>query len=94
MKKIPFQGDEIGKEEIPTIQSLDKFMTAAGRSRTTGFRWRQLGYLKSVTICGRPYVTRDAINEFLERAAAGELSGDCDTKTSAAGIVKTGGRYE
>jgi hypothetical protein len=78
MDKYEIQSNGADMEEIPSIQSLDKFLTAAGRSRTTGWRWRQLGYLKTVQVCGRPYVTRDAIVEFLKRAAAGELSGGAE----------------
>ena len=63
-----------GRKPFRRSRSLDKFLTAAGRSRTTGYRLRQLGHLKTVTICGRPYVTREAVQEFLKRAAAGELS--------------------
>lgn len=57
------------------IQSLEKFLESIGRSRTTGYRWRKMGWLKCVSIAGRPYLTRAAIDEFLKRAAAGEFSG-------------------
>jgi hypothetical protein len=56
------------------IESLQKFLESIGRSRTTGYRWRQMGWLKCVTIAGRPYVTREAISEFMRRAESGELA--------------------
>jgi hypothetical protein len=80
VKKESLVGINAGAENIPQIQSLKKFLTDAGRSRTTGYRWRQLGYLTTVSVCGRPYVTRDGVMEFLKRAAAGELSGNAVIK--------------
>jgi predicted site-specific integrase-resolvase len=56
------------------FQTLTKFLAAVGVSRTTGYRWRQLGWLKCVPVAGRPYVTREAVNDFLKRASAGGLS--------------------
>jgi hypothetical protein len=63
-----------GSNQIPPLQSLEKFLTTVGKSRTTGYRWRQLGYLKTVVICGRLYISGEAVKEFLMRAAAGEFS--------------------
>jgi len=82
------QNDDADTEKIPAIQSLEKFLTAAGKSRSTGFRWRKLGFLKAVTINGRPYLTRAAVTEFLKRAEAGELAANGVTVATSVGPAK------
>lgn len=52
--------------EMTAIQRL------LGVSRTTVFRFRKRKWLRVVTIASRPYVTREAIQDFVSRAAAGE----------------------
>lgn len=59
--------------ETPPIIPLGKFLQQLGRSRTTGFRWRQKGWLNTVTIAGRPYLRREDIQTFLRRAAEGDF---------------------
>ena len=61
-------------DDTTPFQTLTKFLAAVGVSRTTGYRWRQLGWLKCVPVAGRPYITREAVNDFLKRASGGELS--------------------
>lgn len=60
-------------EEPAVIESLDQFLQRIGRTRTTGWRWRRRGWLKTVTIAGRPYITAEAVREFLSRAEAKEF---------------------
>jgi len=60
---------------VRPIESLTKFLDSIGRSRTTGYRWRQKGWLKCVTISGRPYVTAAAVAEFMKHVEAGDFSG-------------------
>ena len=67
------------QENVPQIMSLEKFLDSIGRSRTTGYRWRKNGFLRAITISGRPYVTCEAVAEFMRRASAGELAGDKNT---------------
>jgi len=55
--------------------SLDEFMRQSGLSPTTCWRYRWQGWLKTITIAGRHYVTREAIAEFNRRATAGEFAG-------------------
>lgn len=55
--------------------SLDQFLRESGLSPATGWRYRQKGWLKTITISGRHYVSREAIAEFNTRAAAGEFAG-------------------
>jgi hypothetical protein len=43
-------------------------------SRTTLWRWRELGWLQTVNIAGRQYVTPEAVAEFKRRAADGDFA--------------------
>jgi len=56
--------------------SLHKFTMDAGVSTPTVWRWRRRGWLRTINICGRPYVSQDALVEFRQRAEAGEFSKD------------------
>jgi hypothetical protein len=56
------------------IVSLHKFRQEAGISEITAWRRRKAGWLSTVNICGRPYVTGEALAEFLRRAEAGEFA--------------------
>lgn len=38
------------------------------------WRWRKRKWLPTINICGRQYVTREAIAEFNRRASAGEFA--------------------
>jgi hypothetical protein len=58
----------------PAIVSLNKWLEQVGISTITGWRWRKAGWLKTVNICGRVYLTQEAISEFLNRAKAGEFA--------------------
>ncbi len=56
------------------ITSLSKFAAELGKTPVTLWRWRQRGWLKTINIAGRQYVTAEAIREFLARAEAGEFA--------------------
>jgi predicted site-specific integrase-resolvase len=56
------------------FRSLHCFLKEVGVSKTTGWRWRKRGWLKTVNIAGQPYVSQGAINEFLLRSEKGEFS--------------------
>ena len=58
----------------PAIVPFGKFLRTIGRSRTTGWRWRRLGWIDVVTIAGRPYVRREDIETFVARARRGEFA--------------------
>ena len=59
--------------EWPII-CLKKFCEQIGVSDVTGWRWRKKGWLVTVNIAGRAYVTGGAVSEFLRRAEAGEFA--------------------
>jgi hypothetical protein len=54
--------------------SLDKFIEASGLSAVTLWRYRRAGWLKTINIAGRVYITRSEIARFNRRAAAGEFA--------------------
>ncbi len=56
------------------IVSLNKFCQEAGISPITAWRWRKAGWLSTVNIAGRPYLTGGAVADFLRRVEAGEFS--------------------
>lgn len=54
------------------ILSLRTFTKQAGISDTTAWRWRRNGWLVTVNIAGRPYLTDKSLGDFLRRVEAGE----------------------
>jgi hypothetical protein len=54
--------------------ALDKFTEESGLSAVTGWRYRRAGWLNTMNICGRHYLTRSEIARFNARAAAGEFA--------------------
>lgn len=53
--------------------ALDKYLQESGISPVTAWRYRRKGWLKTVNICGRHYLTREAIADFNRRAQSGEF---------------------
>jgi hypothetical protein len=56
------------------IISLQQWLSDVGVTACTAWRWRKKGWLKTVNICGRQYLTQEAIAEFMARAQRGEFS--------------------
>jgi hypothetical protein len=54
--------------------ALDKFIEQSGLSAVTVWRYRRAGWLNTLNICGRHYLTRSEIARFNARAAAGEFA--------------------
>jgi hypothetical protein len=77
----------IGYDPIPLAAhpplALDQFIRQSGLSPATCWRYRKKGWLQTVVIAGRHYVTREAIARFNERAAAGEFSGTISNPSAA-----------
>ena len=64
---------------VPSIDSepplaLDRFIEQSGLSVVTVWRYRRAGWLNTLNICGRHYLTRSEIARFNTRAAAGEFA--------------------
>jgi hypothetical protein len=62
------------QKQHQAIISLNSWREQVGVTACTVWRWRKKGWLKTVNICGRLYLTQEAINEFNERAQLGEFS--------------------
>lgn len=62
------------------LLSVEQF---TGKPAVTNWRWQKRGWLETVNIAGRLYVTPEQQERFLTRAAAGEfakeLHGTCKT---------------
>lgn len=56
------------------IISLSAWLEQVGVTACTAWRWRRKGWLKTVNIAGRQYLTQEAIEEFHHRAVAGEFA--------------------
>lgn len=65
-----------GPHVIPgaALVSLSRWLQQVGVTTCTAWRWRKKGWLKTVNIAGRQYLTQNAIDEFHRRASAGEFS--------------------
>ncbi|MGO8839093.1 MAG: hypothetical protein ACLQAH_17185 [Limisphaerales bacterium] len=58
----------------PAVVSLSKWTERVGVTPCTIWRWRKKGWLTTVNIAGRQYLTQSAIEEFHRRAVAGDFS--------------------
>jgi predicted site-specific integrase-resolvase len=56
------------------VISLSKWLEQVGVTPVTAWRWRRKGWLKTINIAGRQYLTQEAIDEFHRRAVAGEFA--------------------
>ena len=56
------------------LVALNTWLTQVGVTAVTAWRWRRNGWLKTVNIQGRVYLSDEAIAEFKSRAEAGEFS--------------------
>lgn len=57
-----------------SLVAVNVFARQAGLSPVTLWRWRRLGWLKTINICGRQDISREDLAEFKRRAAAGEFA--------------------
>lgn len=56
------------------LVALNTWLQQIGVKPITGWRWRKKGWIETVNICGRVYVTLAAIAKFNRRAEAGEFA--------------------
>lgn len=66
--------EERAPEVHPPV-AMDRVIQESGLSPCTWWRYRQRGWITTIVIAGRHYVTREAMEEFNRRAAAGEFAG-------------------
>jgi hypothetical protein len=57
-----------------SLVPFNSFLKSNGRSASCGWRWRQQGWITTVNIAGRLYVSQDEVDRFQQRAAAGEFA--------------------
>ena len=58
----------------PAVIALNRWLAQVGVTQITAWRWRRKGWLKTVNIAGRVYLTQEAIDEFHRRVVAGEFA--------------------
>jgi hypothetical protein len=63
------------------IVSLNRWLEQVGVTPCTAWRWRRKGWLQTINIAGRQYLTGSAIAEFHRRATAGEFAVEHKTPT-------------
>ena len=69
------QGDPfLWEQPISNLRAFDRWLKDIDKTPATGWRWRKRGWINTVNICGRLYISRDEISRFETRAAAGEFS--------------------
>jgi len=71
---ISIENDALPANMYPPL-SLDRFIEQSGLSPATCWRYRKRGWLRTLVIAGRHYVTREEIANFNARAARGEFAG-------------------
>jgi hypothetical protein len=59
---------------VSNLIAYDHWLVEVGISSATGWRWRRDGLITTVNILGRVYVSRDAVEAFERRAAAGDFA--------------------
>ncbi len=64
------------QETTGNLVAFDGWLESLDKTRTTGWRWRKEGLIKTVNIFGKLYITRDEIARFERRAIAGEFHKD------------------
>ncbi len=53
---------------------FDLWLDQIGRSRSTGLRWRNRGWVTTVNIDGHQFIAQEEIDRFWARAKAGEFA--------------------
>jgi predicted site-specific integrase-resolvase len=59
---------------MPAVIALNRWLEQIGVTACTAWRWRKRGWLQTVNIAGRQYLTQSAIDAFHRRAVAGEFA--------------------
>jgi hypothetical protein len=57
-----------------SLRSLTSWLEEMGRKPITGWRWRNRGWLKTIVIANKHYVSDEAIANFRRRAETGEFA--------------------
>jgi predicted site-specific integrase-resolvase len=57
-----------------SLQRYNEWLRQIGVSTATGWRFRERGWIKTLNVGGRLYVSAEQINQFQRRAAKGEFA--------------------
>ena len=68
------KADSTGAGASQAVISLSAWLRQVGVTACTAWRWRRKGWLQTVNIAGRVYLTAQAIQDFTERAQRGEFA--------------------
>jgi predicted transcriptional regulator len=59
------QGDSaLSDQAVSNLLAFDRWLKDIDKTPATGWRWRKLGWIPTINIAGRVYVSREAIAEF------------------------------
>ncbi len=72
MKRQDTKKNEI--ESFSTPIPLADWRRKVGISQVTAWRWAKRGWLRTINVAGRPYITPQAAQDFACRAEAGEFA--------------------
>lgn len=56
------------------LRSFSRWLAEIGVTETTGWRWRKRGWVETVNISGRHYLSEAEIRRFESRATTGEFA--------------------
>jgi len=73
MKELPFSCAN-NNNGTGDLIALNQWLDSVGVQPITAWRWRRKGWLPTINICGRVYVSREVIANFERRAAMGEFA--------------------
>jgi hypothetical protein len=73
----------------PGLRAFDAWLRELGRSPNTGYRWRKRGWIKTLNIGGRCYITDDEIKRFISRGENAEFFRRTLVKATTAEIKKS-----
>jgi len=68
------QSTELNGADKPGLVALSKWIREAGITAVTAWRFRKRGWIQTINIAGRVYISLAEIQRFTERAAAGEFA--------------------
>ncbi len=90
MKTLLIQAATSLTDDLPPIR-LERFIEESGLSHVTCWRYRRKGWLRTLNIAGKVFLTRSAVREFNERAANGEFARVVKSPTrKAVSVAKAG----
>ena len=74
MKNITSKPQATSQTTPPTIRAFQAFVRGIGISNVTAWRFEKRGWIHTVNIAGRRYITAEAEADFVRRAEAGEFA--------------------